>query len=219
MEHITTLKQAKEVTGGGITNKNKKMPEYTYDLSAWDCIKGEKLRDVENSTCSICYAKDGNYRRYRNGSIGVSHKKHLASLDNPLWSEGISYQVKHYKVKFMRFHSSGDLQSYEHLKKIVEVAKLSPDTKFWIPTREIEFILTAQKERLNMPDNIVFRVSAPLINGKLNTNTFNNTSSVVDTEKFFGNSWRCPALDQGGSCLECRACWDKDVKDVAYTKH
>ena len=42
---------------------------------------------------------------------------------------------------------------------------------------------------------------------------------IVDTEKFFGNSWRCPALDQGGSCLECRACWDSDVKDVAYTKH
>ena len=38
MEHITTLKQAKELTGGGITNKNSKIPEgWTYDLSAWKC--------------------------------------------------------------------------------------------------------------------------------------------------------------------------------------
>ena len=29
---ITTLKQAKEITGGGITNKNSKMPEANYDL-------------------------------------------------------------------------------------------------------------------------------------------------------------------------------------------
>ena len=40
---ITTLKEAKEKTGGGVTNKNSKMPEFTYDLSAWDCIKGAKL--------------------------------------------------------------------------------------------------------------------------------------------------------------------------------
>ena len=29
-----TLKKARELTGGGITKKNKKMPFYNYDLSA-----------------------------------------------------------------------------------------------------------------------------------------------------------------------------------------
>ena len=43
---ITTLKQAKEITGGGITNKNSKMPEANYDLSAGDCKTGSKLRKV-----------------------------------------------------------------------------------------------------------------------------------------------------------------------------
>tara|TARA_R100000655_G_scaffold92683_1_gene133868 strand:+ start:853 stop:1512 length:660 start_codon:yes stop_codon:yes gene_type:complete len=219
MSTITTLKEAKEVTGGGVTNQNSKMPEYNYDLSAWDCIKGSKLVQVEGSTCEGCYAQRGNYLRYKNGSVGKSHKKHLESLYNPKWVEGMAYQMKHYKVKYMRFHSSGDLQSYEHLKNIVEVAKLSPDTKFWIPTREIGFINQAKKERLNMPDNIVFRVSAPMKNGKLRNETFKNTSSVITDKKFLGNSWSCPAQNQGGACMDCRKCWDSNISDVAYPFH
>ena len=38
-----TLKQAKILSGGGITKQNKKMPFYNYDLSAWDCKKGSQL--------------------------------------------------------------------------------------------------------------------------------------------------------------------------------
>ena len=54
---ITTLKEAKEVTGGGVTNKNSKMPEFTYDLSAWECITGAKLVNVKGSTCEDCYER------------------------------------------------------------------------------------------------------------------------------------------------------------------
>ena len=56
-----TLKKAKALTGGGITSKNKKMPFYNYDLSAWDCKKGSQLRKVAGSVCSDCYAMKGNY--------------------------------------------------------------------------------------------------------------------------------------------------------------
>ena len=139
--------------------------------------------------------------------------------ENELWSKAMAYQINHYKIEHFRFHSSGDIQSYQHALNIIEVARLCPDTKFWIPTREMKIMGDLKKNEVDIPENCVFRLSAPMVNGKLNTNIFSNTSSVVDTEKFFGNSWRCPALDQGGSCLECRACWDKDVKDVAYTKH
>ena len=75
-----TLKQAKILSGGGITKQNKKMPFYNYDLSAWDCKKGSQLRKVFNSVCAFCYAMKGNYLRYRNGSVGRSHELHLASL-------------------------------------------------------------------------------------------------------------------------------------------
>lgn len=219
MSEITTLKKAKKLTGGGITNQNSKMPEYTYDLSAWDCNTGSKLREVEGSSCSDCYAMKGNYLRYKNGSVGVSHKKHLASIYNKLWSEAIAYQIKHYKIKHFRFHSSGDIQSYQHALNIIEVARLCPDTNFWIPTREMGVMGELKKNNIDIPSNCVFRLSAPLVNGKLNTNIFNTTSSVIDNEVFFGDSWRCLALKQGGQCLDCRACWSKDVKDVAYTRH
>ena len=29
----------------------------------------------------------------------------------------------------------------------------------------------------------------------------------------------CPAPTQGGKCLDCRACWSKDIKSVIYGKH
>jgi len=39
---IKTLKQAKEITGGGITKGNTKMPFWSYGISAWDCKVGSK---------------------------------------------------------------------------------------------------------------------------------------------------------------------------------
>ena len=29
----------------------------------------------------------------------------------------------------------------------------------------------------------------------------------------------CMAPTQGGKCLDCRACWNKDIKNVSYGKH
>jgi len=29
----------------------------------------------------------------------------------------------------------------------------------------------------------------------------------------------CKAKDQGGKCLDCTACWDKDIKNISYMQH
>ena len=29
----------------------------------------------------------------------------------------------------------------------------------------------------------------------------------------------CPAPSQGGKCLDCRQCWDPNIKTVSYGKH
>ena len=40
-----------------------------------------------------------------------------------------------------------------------------------------------------------------------------NTSTVVTKEA------TCPAPKQNNECKDCRACWDKKVKNIAYGEH
>ena len=217
---LWTLKQAKLLSGGGITKQNKKMPFYNYDLSAWDCQTGGKLRKKENSVCSVCYAMKGNYLRYKNGSVGTSHKRHLKSLENGFeWSIAMAYQVLHYKTKYFRFHASGDLQSVNHAKQIINLARMTPTTKYWIPTRELGFIKALKDQNIVIPKNCIFRVSAPMVDGKLRRDKFNHTSSVISSESKKGKSIICGAYKQGGQCLKCRACWSSKIKDISYLQH
>tara|TARA_R100001082_G_scaffold23645_2_gene11533 strand:+ start:98 stop:790 length:693 start_codon:yes stop_codon:yes gene_type:complete len=212
-----TLKKARELTGGGITKKNKKMPFYNYDLSAKDCIKGSVLRNVKGSVCEGCYADKGNFHY---PSVKVSHKKHLESLKNGfLWSMAMAYQILYYKAKYFRFHASGDLQSLGHAIQIINLAKLTPSFKYWIPTRETKILKELKEQNISIPKNCIFRVSAPLINGHLNSKVFRNTSSVITSEKNASGKNICPSLNQGGMCLDCRNCWNTRIKNINYLYH
>ena len=214
------LKKAKLLTGGGATNKNKKMHFYNYDLSAWDCNKGSQLRKVKNSVCSSCYAMKGNYLRYREGSVGKSHKLHKESLNNGFqWVLGMVYQVLKSDCKYFRFHAAGDLQSYEHALQIINLARLTPSCKYWIPTRETSILKQLKDNKIYIPKNCIFRVSAPLIDAQLNSKVFSYTSSVITNKKLAKNSKICPSIKQGGQCLDCRGCWSDKVNNIAYLIH
>ena len=212
-----TLKKARELTGGGITSKNKKMPFYNYDLSAKDCVKGSILREVKGSVCEKCYADTGNYNF---PSVKLSHKYHLKSLENGFeWSVAMAYQILHYKTKFFRFHASGDLQSLDHAIQIINLAKLTPSCKYWIPTRETGILKELKEQNISIPKNCIFRVSAPLIDGHLNSKVFRNTSSVITSDKNASGKNICPSLNQGGMCLDCRNCWNTKIKNINYLYH
>ena len=43
---------------------------------------------------------------------------------------------------------------------------------------------------------------------------FENTSTVHEQAAAFGQA--CPAPGQGNKCLNCRACWNKEIKNLAY---
>ncbi len=120
------------------------------------------------------------------------------------------------KSGFFRWHDSGDLQSMEHLKNIIEamVADRLPKTLFWLPTREVG--LMRQFIRLNgpqaIPENLTIRVSATMVGGDAVSIDGCHTSRV-DTHG------TCPAPKQGNQCVDCRACWDKSVNCVTYSLH
>ena len=196
------VKEAAAITGS--MTRTSKMPGLSYSLPAWECKTGSKLRKIKNSVCSACYALKGNYTRYK--AIKAAQYVRLASLNNELWTAAIVTQIK--RQKYFRWHDAGDVQDLDHLNKIYEVCRLTPGTKHWMPTREAWI-----KDHLDSkPDNLVIRFSAPMIDQAAPA-SWPNSSEVV-TE-----GATCPSPKQGNKCLDCRKCWNPEIKTIKYGKH
>ena len=195
------VKEAIKITDS--FTKTSKMPGLSYSLPAWECKTGSKLRKIKNSVCSMCYALKGNYTRYK--AIKAAQYRRLDATKDPRWVDAMAAVIK--RQKWFRWHDAGDVQDQQHLNKIYEVCRLTPDTRHWLPTRE-----AWSKDHLaSKPDNLVIRFSPPMV-GQCN-DSWPNSSMVVETGA------TCPAPAQGGKCGSCRQCWDSSIKVVSYGKH
>ena len=203
--------EAKEYAGG-ISNPSK-MPCESTNLDAKICNVGGKLRLVTGSVCNGCYALKGNYVKYAK-NIDPAMARRLEAIRKPRWVEAMAVITG--RNPYFRWHDSGDIQDMQHLIRIVAVAMLTPQTKHWIPTRE--YALVAKYKRLGgiIPQNLVLRQSAPMIDGMLPERV--GLSSMVVT-KPVPDVHLCPASQQGGKCLDCRACWDVTNLRIQYPKH
>ena len=197
------VKEAIKITGS--MTRTSKMPGLSYSLPAWACQTGAKLRKVPGTPCYGCYALKGNYIRYP--AIKKAQYYRLDSLARDSWTTAMVAQVK--RQRWFRWHDAGDLQSADHLKKIFEVCRQTPNTKHWLPTQERRYL---PLEGSTVPDNLVIRLSSSKIDGPRST-AWTHTSTVVT------KSASCPAPSQGGKCRECRNCWNKKIKHVSYGKH
>ena len=196
-------KEARKITGG--LSAPNKMPGPSINLPAWNCITGLKLQAVNNSVCAGCYAMKG---RYRFPNVREAMDRRLAALTDPRWVDAMVTLVK--GQPWFRWHDSGDIQSPDHLKNIFEVCNRTPETRHWMPTREVKFLKLMDPDVV--PKNLIIRISSHMIDqGPVKHWPW--TSTVVTSGK------TCPAAEQGNKCKECRACWDRSVKNVAYGKH
>ena len=196
-------KEARQITGG--LSAPSKMPGPAYNLPASMCLTGQKLVKVPGSVCAGCYALKG---RYRFNNVQTALERRAASLMHPDWIEAMVALISGHE--YFRWHDSGDIQSVEHLKRIFEVCKRTPDTKHWMPTREARFLRLMDPDII--PSNLIIRMSSHMIDqGPV---TFWPWTSTVSTQ-----AKTCPAADQGNKCQSCRACWDRKVANVTYPKH
>ena len=196
-------KDARKITGG--LSAPNKMPGPSINLPAWNCITGLKLQAVKGSVCAGCYAMKG---RYRFPNVRKAMDRRLTALQDPRWVDAMVTLVK--GQPWFRWHDSGDIQSPEHLKNIFEVCNRTPETRHWMPTREVKFLKLMDPDVV--PKNLIIRISSHMIDqGPVKHWPW--TSTVVTSGK------TCPAAEQGNKCKECRACWDRSVKNVAYGKH
>jgi len=196
-------KEAREITGG--LSAPNKMPGPSVNLPAWNCKTGVKLQAVKGSVCAGCYAMKGRYR-FRN--VREAMDRRLQALEHPQWVEAMVTLIT--GEPWFRWHDSGDIQSLEHLENIFRVCRKTPETQHWMPTREAQFIKRLKVNQV--PRNLIIRMSSHMIDqGPVSFWPW--TSTVVTSGK------SCPAQEQGNQCKNCRACWDRSVKNIAYPKH
>ena len=197
------IKEAKEITGG--LSKPSKMPGPAYNLPAVACITGAKLVKIPGSVCAGCYALKG---RYRVKNVQDALQRRLQAITGPRWVEAMITLIKPHK--FFRWHDSGDLQSLEHLQNIFRICRATPDTQHWMPTREAQIL---KRVKVNeVPRNLIIRMSSHMVDqGPVSFWPW--TSTVVKSDK------SCPAQEQGNECKDCRQCWDRTIRNVAYPKH
>ena len=197
------VKEAIKITEG--FTRTSKMHGLSYSLPAWECKTGSKLRKVKGSVCASCYALKGNYTRYP--AIKAAQYRRLEAMKHPAWVTAMAAVIK--RQKWFRWHDAGDVQDQQHLQKIFEICRLTPETNHWLPTREAWI-----KDHLDKaPVNLVIRFSPPMVNQRA-PESWPHSSMVVD--KGFHT---CPAPAQGGKCGSCRQCWDSNIKVVSYGKH
>ena len=203
------IKEAKKIIVS--LSKPDKMPGFAYGIPAAECKTGAKLRLIPNSVCAGCYALKGNYARFP--AIVQAQYKRLESIQDPRWVEAMAVVINSEAVskhKVFRWHDAGDVQSHEHMAKIIEVCKLTPNTKHWLPTQERQYLPKPE----DVPANLIIRLSRSKVDGPAG-NAWSHDSGVTTKE----GQRTCPAPDQGGACKDCRACWNKDIKSVIYGKH
>ena len=196
----------------GSLGKPSKMPGLSYGISAKKCNVGSKLAKVPGSVCHGCYALKANYSY---PSVQQAHQKRLEGLDSISWADSMVKLISTSGEVYFWWHDSGDLQSLQHLLDIVRIAERLPNVSFWLPTKEKKLVYQYREVFGDFPSNLCVRLSAAMVD--IAAPAYAGNTSTVHTTTAIGN--QCPAPSQGNKCMDCRACWNREIKNVSYNLH
>lgn len=203
-----SVKLASSIAGS--LGRPSKMPGLSYGISAKLCNVGGKLAKVAGSVCSGCYALKANYQY---PSVQSAHENRARGLSSISWADSMIKLISRSGETYFRWHDSGDLQSFQHLLDIVRIAEALPAVNFWLPTKEKGLVYRYRDAFGDFPANLCVRLSGAMVDGKAPEYS-GNTSTVVSTA-----TYTCKAPDQGNRCADCRDCWNREIKNVAYKVH
>lgn len=217
------LEMARDTIGG--LSEPSKMPWYSYSIPAELCNVGSQLRKIVGTSCEDCYACKG---RYVFGVVQDAMWRRYNTIDSDTWVDDMVSTIDRLSVGvdssllYFRWHDSGDLQSIDHLKKIVDIAIKLPHIRFWLPTREVGVITRYQKDvSSSFPDNLCVRISAVMVDTVALPRQYGLPVSTVHTDdsKMHDLAIKCEASSRGGKCGDCRHCWNTSTLCVSYPKH
>jgi hypothetical protein len=222
MKTMTFFKTKKEALSvvSSLSNTSK-MPGLSWGISANLCKTGSKLAAQPGTICADCYAMKNSYTRYP--AVAIAHGKRIDAYmaDRETWVAAMIKLIEGQEC--FRWFDSGDLQSPDMLRDILEVCRATPSTKHWIATREVMFVKTVMAELVDLPANVVIRVSDSKPDAKLSSARAGITGNISQVysrnAQPQADAWVCPAPSQGGACVNCRACWSKSIVSVTYKTH
>lgn len=203
---------------GGLSCPSK-MPCYAWGIPATSCSVGKKLAEVPQSVCASCYALKGFFRTPK---VRAAYQRRLERSSAPEWIDAmvklVYWQAAETGEPYFRWFDSGDLIDVAMLRRIVAVARQTPEIRHWLPTREYAVVREYLRAE-TLPANLVLRISAPLVNGPA-PQDFALPTSGVHTSEHEPHGTTCTANhSKPAHCGSCRACWQQDVEHVSYPLH
>jgi hypothetical protein len=213
--------------GRKVSTANSKMPGSSFATDPFVCNVGSKLREIEGSVCSKCYAirlakmRPSVREGYAANEQAVRSAAELDGTERRTFIEGMADQIRRAALKtgelYHRWFDAGDLASLAVLRLIADIARATPEIAHWLPTREVSVVRDFMRGDV-MPANLTVRISHTMVDQKVRTMANGlPTSSVHKATTPDGHI--CPASTQGNNCGECRACWDSNVTNVSYPAH
>ena len=193
-------------------SNTSKLGVKSISLDARKCKTGSKLAKKPGTVCNGCYALKGCYVF---PVVKDAMARRLEFFNSPSFIPIMVWLLSSLRKKFFRWFDSGDVQNVIMALNILEICRLTPDIKHWIPSKEYKIWRQALKIQ-KLPDNVVLRMSSPNIDQEP-LKEFQNTSTVHENKKAFG--LECIAYKQDGKCLDCKACYDPNIKNISYRKH
>lgn len=185
----------------------------SWSLQALETCPASKNKDGSLvDACKGCYATTGNYR------FSNVKKPRLENRDDWKRDEWVNDMVKALdSSRYFRFFDSGDMYDIRLAEKILELCIRAHWVKFWIPTRMHKFSKFKDViERMQSLPNVVVRFSSDSVQGEI---IEGKTTSTIFSDTVPLGALECKAYEHGGKCNGCRACYDKDVKVIAYKAH
>ena len=209
-------------------------------IHAINLLPGDEL--LRNGTCGLltdihgtctgvcdgcknaCYAlRDA--KRYHNTIIPSNGKNTLMWRKYP---DLYFQQIKDYvlnpknKVKVLRYHSSGEIENYDYLMRMVKLAKETPSVKYYFYTKRFDFIEKYLRENKKFPNNLVCNISV-WHNNHLGYQLNGLNQFIYDDgdEPEVAKLKHCAAVSKptkpggkgketGVTCDKCGLCWRKN---------
>jgi hypothetical protein len=185
----------------------------SWSLQALDTCPGSK--DSTGNlvpACQGCYATTGNYR-FANVKKPREFNREDWKREN--WVNDMIYSLD--SSRYFRWFDSGDMYSIDLAWKILEVMRATPWVKHWLPTRMHKFAKFKDViQAMQVLPNVVVRFSSDSVTGEI---IEGKTTSTIFSDTLPANAFECKAYQHEGKCNGCRACYDKDVKVIAYKAH
>ena len=201
-------------------SKASKMPCPSWSLLAKTHCPASLITDGPDrgelvDACKGCYADEGNYRFPNVIAPRVSNAK---DWKRDGWEDDMVAAIEN--EPHFRWFDSGDVAWLALAWKIRQVMRRTPNTQHWLPMRMHKFPkfrrVFASMRKL---PNVVVRYSSDSIEGAYDARIANGSTIFSDTDQLPEHAKVCGAYKRDGKCGPCRACWDSEVRLIAYPGH